>query len=289
MPPNSLPQLPERSEDAHKGTFGTALLVGGSRGMSGAIAMAGMAAMRMGAGLVRLAVPDRCLETIAGFSPCLMTTPVTDDAEGRIAASPQEIIALLDRVSCVALGPGMGKSDRLERLFDEMLPRLAQNVVIDADGLNNLAALGDWPQRLPSDATAILTPHPGEWERLSQRPAKSRNAQVEAAKEIAVQHSLVIVLKGHRSVVTDGHRTTVNSTGTPALATGGSGDVLTGIITGLVCQGMAPFEAAQLGVWLHGKAGELAAAIRGAHVVLPTEVIDRIPVALHASRQSAST
>ncbi len=242
--------------------------------------MAGLSAARTGAGTVRLAVPDCCLETVAGFSPCSMTLPLANNREGQFAGTATaQLLPWLDKATCVAIGPGMGQSADVAQLLIETLEKIKSPTVIDADGLNNLASQQrsplDWRSSL--DAPLVITPHPGEWERLSGAKSSDRTRQVDMAIELAARLSLVIVLKGHRTMITDGQTLVLNSTGTPAMATGGSGDVLTGVITALICQGLAPRDAAQLGVYVHGLAGELAAKELSSHVVLPTELIQFLP------------
>lgn len=277
LPCPALPRLAVRSEQAHKGNFGTALLIGGSRGMSGAVAMAGLSAIRGGAGLVRLAVPDRCLETVAGFSPCAMTIPIPDDDDGRMGLAGLNILEpYLASATCIAVGPGLGQSRELQALVRKIVCLAKCPLLIDADGLNNLAVSPGWHARI--QAPLVITPHPGEWSRLSGVPANDRLAQCRAAVKFAQQHPYAtVVLKGHRTLITDGSTAVWNTTGTPAMATGGSGDVLTGLITSLICQGMSPRDAAHLGVHVHGLAAEIAAEHLRAHVVLPTELIEHLP------------
>jgi len=244
--------------------------------------MTGLAAGRAGAGTVRLAVPACCLDTVAGFSPCAMTFPLAHDPDGRIAlAAAPQLAPWLKQAKCIAIGPGMGQSSGLEAWLLEILSQIKTPTVIDADGLNNLAALETarfiWRKRLA--APLVITPHPGEWARLSGVTASDRDGQIEAAVKLAAEHAMVIVLKGHRTVITDGSSLVENKTGTPAMATGGSGDVLTGVITALICQGLSPRDAAHLGVQVHGLAGEIAAKELSSHVVLPTELIQFLPQA----------
>jgi NAD(P)H-hydrate epimerase len=269
-----------RLTDSHKGDFGHALFIGGSRGMSGAIAMAGLSALRTGAGWVSLAVPDRCLETVAATSPCLMTIPLADDPQGRISVNAiEQLEPWFAKATCIAIGPGMGRSRELQLLVGKLLRRSACPLVIDADGLNNLAESGSWPVR--TKQPVVLTPHPGEWSRLSGFAAANRDAQCRSAIDTANKFDAVtIVLKGYRTLVTDGRSAVLNATGTPAMSVAGSGDVLTGIITGLICQGLAPRDAAQLAVHVHGQAGEAAQDANGTHVVLPTELIEFVGRAL---------
>lgn len=279
LPSHTLPKLAPRQAEAHKGDFGSALLIGGSRGMSGAIALAGLAALRAGAGLVRLAVPNQCLTTVASFSPCFMTIPLADDERGRLTwECIEQLDALLAKATCVALGPGLGQSDGLRRLVKHLVHSVPCPLVIDADGLNNLAESSGWRRRHGS--SLVLTPHPGEWSRLSGVPADDREAQCRAAVEFTKQTESIVVLKGAGTLVTDGTTAVWNRTGTPAMATGGSGDVLTGLIAALICQGLDPRAAAHLAVHVHGLAAEQAQQMLQSHVVLPTELIEYVPQAM---------
>ncbi len=278
-PSSTLPRLQPRAPESHKGDFGRALLVGGSRGMSGAIALAGMAALRSGAGLVTLATADVCLETVASFEPSYMTTTLPSDTEGRIAyAAREKLSEITTSAACVAVGPGLGRSTGLTQLVAWIYKSLAQAVVIDADALN---ALAERPQGLNRPGgPRILTPHPGEFRRLVGDENLPSDKLAGTASTWAKQHNVVLVLKGHRTLITDGGREAINSTGNPGMATGGSGDVLTGIITALVCQGMQPFEAAQLGVHVHGLAGDLAAQKLGQVSLIASDLVRFLPAAL---------
>lgn len=278
----NLPTLPPRKPDSHKGDFGRAILIGGSRGMSGAITLSGMACLRSGAGLVKLAVPDVCLETVAAHSACLMTVPLPCDSSGRLLVSESEIRDLCANATCVAFGPGAGQSEKLNDLAEWLYTSYAGTLVVDADGLNALAHR-DSPLASPA-GPRIVTPHPGEFARLSKQTAKlTWDEQAEVAKQLAAEHGtehgLVIVLKGGRSLITDGTRNERNTTGNPGMAKGGAGDVLTGIITALVCQGLSPVDAAHLGCHLHGLAGDLAAKEYGEVSMLATDLIEKLPKA----------
>ena len=246
--------------------------------MAGAIAIAGMAALRSGAGLVSVAVPDPILDTVAGAHPCLMTIPMASDMLGRFAGKAIErLLVIAANASCVALGPGLGSSDELDHFVIKLYSSIERPMVIDADALTAL------PLALPSLPRAkgprILTPHPGEFERLSGVSRKDRLRQSLAAVAIAKENRVVIVLKGFETVITDGETTIVNRTGNPKMAVGGSGDCLTGIITALVCQGLKPLAAAHLGATLHGLAGDLAAKRLGCPSVLATDLLDDLPEA----------
>jgi ADP-dependent NAD(P)H-hydrate dehydratase len=268
----SLPELPPRAAESHKGDFGRALLVGGSRGMSGAIALAGMSTLRSGAGLVTLATPAACLDVVASFEPSYMTVPLANDEDGRIAYAAQPTIEQLAKVAtCVACGPGLGRSDELRKLVPAIYQTIAKPMVIDADGLNALASR---PELLAKHGgPRILTPHPGEFRRLVGKAAENREQLEKMAIQMAADTGTVIVLKGHRTLITDGNAALYNSTGNPGMATGGSGDVLTGIITALICQSMSPLEATQLGVHLHGLAGDLAAAELGQESMIASDLV----------------
>lgn len=270
-----LPRLTPRPADAHKGTFGTVLVVGGSRGMAGAPALAGMAALRGGAGLVRVAVPDACLDTVAGFEPCYTTVPLPGDPDGRLCLTAAEaIVEQAEAASVVALGPGLGLSDDLRRLVATLYLDLSKPLVIDADGLNSLADQVE--VRTRPGGPRILTPHPGEFARWIGRPVPA-GQRIDAVTELAVRCSAVVVLKGHATLVTDGKRHAVNETGNPGMATGGTGDVLTGLIAALWCQGLQPYDAARLGVHLHGLAGDLAAEELGQVSLIARDLVDFFP------------
>ncbi len=279
-----LPALPERPIDAHKGHFGLALLVGGSRGMAGAMGLAGMAALRGGAGLVRLAVPDVCLDTIAGFEPSYMTAPLPSDRAGRIALDARpRIVELAESATVVACGPGMGRSLGLDALVSWLYVNLPQPMVVDADGLNALSARREV---LANPAAArILTPHPGEFARLLGTDRITADRREEEAVRLAKRCGVVVALKGHRTCTTDGDTVAINTTGNPGMATGGSGDVLTGLITALACQGLSPLDAARLGVYLHGLAGDLAAEQLGQESLVASDLVQFLPEAFKRYRR----
>ena len=273
-----IPRLPARPRDAHKGLFGRILIIGGSRGMVGAPSLAGRAALRSGAGLVRIAVPASIQLTVVGLVPCATTIPLAEDGDGRISSKAiPEILATIEDNDIVALGPGLGQSNELQGLLESILRQGEKPVVLDADGLNNLASL--WHRKTQMPAKTILTPHPGEMKRLWAailREPLPTNRQ-EQAEILARKLQAVLVLKGSGTVITDGKRTYINTTGNPGMATGGTGDVLTGCIAGVLGQGLAPFEAAVLGVYVHGRAGDLAAAERSEIALTAEDVIDFLP------------
>lgn len=238
------PQPPPRPADGHKGTHGRVLIVAGSTGMSGAAVLAGLGALRGGAGLVTLAVPAEIVAVVAAAEPSYMVLPATDGLD-----------ALCRGKDAVAIGPGLGDGERSVASLYKDLP---QPLVVDADGLNQLARLDVLPQ---AAGRRLLTPHPGEFSRLTGLSVEEIQSDRERhAREYAAEHGVTILLKGPDTVITDGDRVAVNETGNAGLGTGGTGDVLTGLLVAFLGQGMGPFEAARFGAHLHGLAGDLAAA-----------------------------
>ena len=282
MSETPLPQLPPRDPESHKGDYGRALLIGGSRGMSGAIALAGMATLRSGAGLVTLGVPEACLVTVAAFEPSYMTLPLPCDAAGRLRHdAAQQLTEPLEVATAVACGPGWGRSTALAQLAQGLFTKIAQPTVFDADALNGLVAAG---ATLSHHAgPRILTPHPGEFARLVGEDLEA-DARSERAVQLARDAGLIVVLKGHRTLITDGTEVFHNTTGNAGMATGGCGDVLTGVITGLLCQGLTPLEAARLGVYLHGRAGDLAAEQLGEVSLIASDLLAYLPAAFRDQR-----
>jgi ADP-dependent NAD(P)H-hydrate dehydratase len=288
-----LPLLPPRAADSHKGDFGRALLIGGSLGMSGAISLAGQAALRSGAGLVTLAVPDCIQNVVATIEPSYMTRGLANE-NGHFAASAADSASeLAKNGTAVALGPGLSRGPVVTDFFTRLYRGINKPMVVDADAL---FALAERPGTLhETSAPRILTPHPGEFECLTgERPDGAH--RIEAAASLArksadgeaasaagrTSANTIVVLKGHNTVVTDGHRFVLNRTGNPGMATGGTGDVLTGIITALLCQGLAPFDAARLGVHVHGLAGDLAAEELGQVSMIASDLIHYLPKAFRA-------
>jgi ADP-dependent NAD(P)H-hydrate dehydratase len=257
------------------------VLIGGSRGMSGAIALAGMASLRGGAGLVRLAVPECSLDAIASFEPSYMTSPVACDDEGRISLQARNpIFELTKTASCIACGPGLGRSDDLNELVGWLYTNVAAPMVLDADALN---ALAERSAKLAKPAgPRIITPHPKEFSRLSGVSETQRDAQIASARQLAAEHGIVVLLKGRHTFITDGQREALNTTGNPGMATGGTGDVLTGVITALLCQKLSPFEAAHLGAHVHGLAGDLAAKELGQVSLIASDLVKYLPAAFKA-------
>lgn len=261
-----LPALPVRPDEGHKGTFGRVLGIGGSRGMSGAAALMGLGALRGGAGLVHLAVPSEIAATVAAIEPSYLTLPLAEDEWGQLSIEAQLTLAdVVPQQTAVAVGPGLGQSDDLRTLVRWLYATVERPMVVDADALNNLAqmpeALAVHPTVDGTPVGRILTPHPGEFARLlgeDDIDAIQRHRE-ELAVAFARQQGVVLLLKGRGTLITDGRRLAVNTTGNSGMATGGTGDVLTGLTAALLAQRLPPFEAAQLAAHLHGLAGDLAA------------------------------
>jgi ADP-dependent NAD(P)H-hydrate dehydratase len=262
--PADLPLPAPRPDDAHKGTFGKAWIVAGSRGMSGAAILSGLGALRGGAGLVTVACPASIQSIVAGYEPSYLTRGLPEDDEGRLSyAAVDELKGVLPHQSAAAFGPGVGQSPGIVELASELYQHAPLPLVVDADGLNALAQRPEILVRQPHQAPRILTPHPGEFARLSGLAmSEIQSRRQETAADFARRHHVVVLLKGHQTVVSDGLQTFVNPTGNSGMATGGTGDVLTGLITALLAQRKLPIDAARLGAWLHGRAGDLAAEER---------------------------
>lgn len=283
-----LPRLPPRAADAHKGTFGRVLVVAGSRGMSGAAVLCASAALRGGAGLVRLALPTSQLPIAAAANPCYMTSPLPENDQGQLAFSGTgELLELVRSSTVTALGPGLGRGDEVGQVIAAVLEHPGPPLVLDADALHALIPRLDLlaRQRRP----LVLTPHPGEFAALTGSGVPRPEQRQEQALHFAATHGVTLVLKGHRTVITDGRRLALNSTGNPGMATGGSGDVLTGLIAALLAQGLDSFAAAQLGVYLHGLAGDLARAELGEVGMIASDLLHYLPRAFlaHARQRPA--
>lgn len=262
--------LPRRRRDAHKGDFGRVYLLAGSVGFTGAPVLAASAAVRAGAGLVFLGVPEEIWPVIA--SRCLEAMPHP------LPRGPEEIAARIAGCDAALIGPGLGREEGTERLVRTLTERLELPLVLDADGLNAFAGR---PRLLAArHGSLVITPHEGEFARLTGRalPVEDR---LGAALAFAEAHGCTVVLKGHRTVTAapDG-RAWVNTSGNPGMARGGSGDVLAGMITALIGQGFPVPESAAMAVWLHGRAGDLAAGQLGEYAMTPGDLLTFLPRAM---------
>jgi NAD(P)H-hydrate epimerase len=277
-----LPVLAPRAADSNKGDFGRVLVVAGSRGMSGAAVLCAGAALRGGAGLVYLATPQDVQPITAAANPCYLTVPLPQDGDGRLAAEAEgPLLAAARGKDVLAFGPGVGQGEAILGLLTSLLTHSPAPTVIDADGLNCL--VGHTDRIRGRAAPLILTPHPGEFARLTGTSIADVQAhRQEAAVRFAAEHGLVLVLKGHATLVTDGRRVYRNCTGNPGMATGGTGDVLTGLIAALLGQKLEAFAAAQLGVHLHGLAGDLARDDVGEVALIASDLLACLPRALRS-------
>lgn len=276
----TLPDLPSRPDDAHKGTFGTVIVVGGSATMIGAPALCARAALRSGSGLVKIATTPDVLPYTLTIEPCATGVLLEGDAESWRSAIDS---ADPDSRAVLAVGPGMGLAPGGGRKVLSLL-RGERPMVLDADGLTLFARTGR--PRPHSHADLILTPHPGEFARLAKPLGITDSptdpaTRPQAAAKLAQAHRGVVLLKGQHTVVTDGQKVFINQTGNPALATAGTGDVLTGLIASLIGQGLSAFDAAVLGAHLHGKAADQWAQHHGRSGLRAQDLADQLPRAFN--------
>jgi NAD(P)H-hydrate epimerase len=267
--------LAPRPRGGHKGTFGHVLVVAGSRGKTGAAAMTGMGALRAGAGLVTVASAKSAIAEIAAHAPELMTEPLAETPDGSIAPEAQ-LERIAEGKTVIAMGPGLGSDAAIAQLVASAAANFEQPMVLDADALVGQASG-------LSGRTRILTPHPGEMARLTGKTTAEIQAdRLTAARDYATAHGVTVVLKGQRTVLAfpDG-RVWINPTGTPAMGTGGTGDILTGLIAGFLAQfpGKAD-QAVAAAVYLHGLAGQLGARALGEKCLIATDILRYLPGAM---------
>lgn len=264
--------LPDRPIAAHKGDFGKIFLLAGSVGYTGAPVLSALGALRSGAGLVFLGVP----ESIYQIAAMKLTEPIVfplPQQNGMLAEEAMPVILQkLQKMDAVLMGPGMGQSEATEKIVCQVLMAYHGPVVLDADGINLIGKHKDILRERTSPT--ILTPHAGEFQRLTGWGGKER---LESAAKAAADLGVILVLKGHDTVITDGKFAYVNPTGNPGMAVGGSGDVLAGILVSLLGQGIPPLEAAACSAWIHGAAGDQCAKELGQYGMLPTDMLKILP------------
>lgn len=270
--------LPVRPPDAHKGTCGTVLILAGSEGYTGAAALAGQAALMCGAGLVHLGIPRSLNDILEAKLTEVITKPLPETEKRSLSIEAYEnIMALAEKATCVAIGPGLGQHPETRKLVKKLLLGIDKPVVLDADGIN---AVADDPAILSKrKSPTVITPHPGELGRMiAESPAAINSNRVEYSRRFARKWNVILLLKGAPTVTSrpDGF-SCINSTGGPGLASGGTGDVLTGAIPALISQGADPFQAAVAAVYFHGLAGDSAAAETGDMGLTASELIDYLP------------
>lgn len=264
--------LPDRDPWAHKGNFGKILMLCGSRGYTGAAVLAAMGALRSGAGLVYMGVPESiyAIEAVKLTEPIVFPLP---DEDGKLSVNAvQVILGLLPKMDAVLIGPGLGQSKGTLAVLKAVLREFTRPVVVDADGINLLSQ----HKYLLRGRTAptVLTPHDGEFIRLAGSLGTDR---LDSAAAMARELGCIVVLKGHETLITDGAVCYRNRTGNPGMAVGGSGDVLAGILVSLLGQGIKPMEAAAAAVWLHGAAGDRCAQKLGQYGMLPSDMLEELP------------
>ena len=262
--------LPKRQANAHKGDFGRVLILAGSVGYTGAPVLAANAALRSGAGLIFVGVPEDVYPIIAQKLDEPMVFPLPCDGEGRLnTRAIPEIVRRLENCDACLAGPGLGRSPAILDVVGAVLTHAKCPVILDADGINclegNIDSLGQ------ASCPVILTPHDGEFRRLGGDPASAE--RYASAKKLAMDWKATVLLKGHRTLIVSPEEVYLNTTGNPGMATGGSGDVLAGIILSLIGQGLSPTKAAAAGAWLHGAVGDYCAEAWGEYGMTPTDMI----------------
>jgi NAD(P)H-hydrate epimerase len=281
-----------RPANSNKGSFGHVLVVGGSTGKAGAAAMAGIAVLRAGAGLSTVGTPKSVLPTVAGFHPELMTEALEETETGSIslrALGYGHIDALVKGKTVLAIGPGISRHNETAEFVRTVVKKFNTPMVLDADGLN---AFEDKSSLLTiKDRILVITPHPGEMARLLGSSIEAvQKDRLNVARSFAREHQLIVVLKGHRTLIAAPDGTAwVNTTGNPGMATGGTGDILTGMVSGLVAQNpQRVLEAVVAAVYLHGLAGDVAKEIKGEHSLIATDLLDGLPEAFRRARAAAT-
>lgn len=292
-PADFAPLLVARARDANKGSYGHVLVIGGSLGKAGAAAMAGFSALRAGAGLSTVATPKSVLATVAGFHPEVMTEPLKETRSGTIASRNLQsafMDELVERKTVLAIGPGISRELDTAKFVRRVVQRYKTPIVLDADGLN--AFEGETDRLTGATGSIVITPHPGEMSRLTGRSVADIQAnRLETARSFAREHELIVVLKGHRTLIAAPDGTVwVNPTGNPGMASGGTGDVLTGMVAGLIAQHpQDALAATSLAVYLHGLSGDLAANAVGENSLVATDLLRVLPDAFLEMRAQKST
>jgi NAD(P)H-hydrate epimerase len=286
----AVPRLPPRRPETHKGDAGRVVIIAGSRGMSGAACLAGLGALRGGAGLVRVLVPDSILPIVANIDPCLMTVPLAENEAGQVAPAAMKRLQEMafEWATAIAIGPGLGattnKGAGVRQVVQATLTQTQVPVVADADALNAAPdRLHVWLAQRDAPQTVVVTPHPGEMARLRKGAGLPELAGADDDTRVPIAHEYArlaratVVLKGHRTIVATPDEAYINTTGNPGMATGGMGDVLTGLIAALLGQGLSAFDAARLGVYAHGQAADRLAKQIAPIGYLAREVADALP------------
>ena len=292
----NLPKLVSRKKDTHKGDYGRVFVLAGSPGMTGAAYLCSKAALRSGSGIVTLGIPASLNPVMETKLTCVMTCPLPETRESTLSYKGREkVLELCEKHDTVALGPGLSQQPETRKLILWLIKTLNRTIVIDADGINALA--GNLQILYKIKKNVVLTPHPGEMSRLiNQETAKyvQKNRLKTAthfAKSMHTQlgdkRNLVLVLKGSKTIVTDSRKRYINNTGNPGMATAGAGDVLAGTIVSLIGQGLSEFDASQLGVYIHGLAGDMASKKKGEVSMIASDILDFLPEAFIKYRKES--
>lgn len=284
IPEKIISILPKRKEDSHKGTYGRVGIIGGMRGMTGAAYLATMAALRTGSGLVYTIAPSSISQVLSMKMIEAIIRPVEDNGKGYfVLDSLDEILEIIDDMDVIAIGPGIGVDSERVQVVKEVLLNCRKPVIIDADGLNCLSEMGLDVLKERKGAT-VITPHPGEMARLIGVKTKElQKKRIEYSKEIWNRYNITVVLKGTGTIVGSSNKDIyINTTGNPGMATAGSGDVLTGIIASLLGQGISSYDAAVLGVYLHGLSGDLAKIEKGEYGMIARDILENLPNSIKA-------
>lgn len=275
-----IPEIFPRKPDTHKGDYGRILVLAGSSGMTGAAYLCSSAALRAGAGLVTLGIPESLQGIAASQMPCVMTRPLPETHLKTLSElGRQDILDFSQRFDVMAIGPGLSQYPETKKLVLSLLPSLHCSIVLDADGINALADNPGILDRIKNHI--ILTPHPGEMARLigvSTEEVQSNRLEI-CRLFMKEKKNVTLILKGYETIVMDEEKFSMNKTGNPGMATAGAGDVLAGVVAALSGQGYSPFDAAQLGVYLHGLAGDIAAREIGEISLIATDILDNLPKA----------
>ncbi|MBI4826108.1 MAG: NAD(P)H-hydrate dehydratase [Nitrospirae bacterium] len=276
---DALSLMPQRPKDSHKGTYGHVLIIAGSRGKTGAALMAAKACLRTGAGLVTIGIPDSLVDTFQARVTEEMILPLPDKDNGTLSSAAVPVILkfLEKRGDVLAIGPGISNDKEISALVCELIKRSNVPIVIDADGLNAIA--GDTSVLKKSGAPVIITPHSGEMARLLNGKAENlQDDRINTAISFAKKTKTYLVLKGAPTIIAaPSGDSFINSTGNPGMSTAGTGDVLTGMISAFLAQGLSPLDASILGVYMHGHAGDIAAEKKGEHSLIASDIIKAIP------------
>ncbi len=272
--------IPKRLAEGNKGTFGKVLVIAGSLGFSGAASLTALAALRIGCGLVRLASLEEIMPALEAKLTEVVKIPLSSEDGAYSLQSLSQIEGYLADADAIALGPGIGTREKTKEFIGTLLPKVKKPLVIDADGINNLA--GNLERLDEVEAPVILTPHPGELGRiLNLSPQKINEDRMEIAKDFAIRHQIFLVLKGAPTVIASPEgKVFINSTGNSGLASGGTGDVLTGFIAGLLAQGVSPLESALAGVYIHGRCADIGVREKTEYAFIASDILQFLPLAL---------